>query len=745
MKRFFITITVWLMLVALVVPSFIPTVSAAEKTVGSEADFSSAIRNVSNGDTVKVSGTITFSSNFVWHNADKSIKITGGTLDFSAISELTIGTGVTFDATTVKFKSGGTVFANGKKVAVSESVTVTNSATIYGGKNGGTLDGDTDLTLMSGVYSKIYGGSKGGTINGNTNITVGGKVNEGVDWKNHNGSNNIYGGGNGCVINGDTNLIVGGNALANYIFGGSEGGSSKISGRSNFTFGGNAKAMSLYGASNTVNTGNDVNLIMAGGEVQQVFGGVQGQSLGSTSQKVDVKIRLLGGKITRRVYGGCYNEYELDGGGWEGSHNVFGNIILTFGKNVNITQDYIEYKDTGVLGIKLPIQPDNSLFARSRRQQKAADENAIIIYLAENATDTGSGSAYKKYSGKIGLSLLKPDIDSGVTAFDESHVIYYTSDATSITENCILDSCKHTAKITVSRSATDSVYTGSPIEFAKVTKDGNWKSGATVEGYKNNVMPGNASFSLECAGITLTLDCVIKKKTQSKPTLAKADETYKGKGDGKIYGLSTNMQYSTNKSGPYIDISNTEMDFAPGKYFIRIKGDEVHDVSAAVEITIGAGEKMKITFKADGEQVTVRELEWGEVLTNIPDVPLKDGYVGRWSVTNFTNIQGDKTVVAIYTKEGEEPAVPQEPEDPNEPQEPEENDPNENVPDDNGVENAESERATEDKKPTETDKNTEENREKPIDSESGCGSTVFGGAVVVAAALGFAALRKKED
>ncbi len=58
-----------------------------------------------------------------------------------------------------------------------------------------------------------------------------------------------------------------------------------------------------------------------------------------------------------------------------------------------------------------------------------------------------------------------------------------------------------------------------------------------------------------------------------------------------------------------------------------------------------------VTFKAEGYEDIIKEVGFGETLTDIPAVPKKAGWEETapvWSVTDFTNITSDITVTAIY-------------------------------------------------------------------------------------------------
>lgn len=63
----------------------------------------------------------------------------------------------------------------------------------------------------------------------------------------------------------------------------------------------------------------------------------------------------------------------------------------------------------------------------------------------------------------------------------------------------------------------------------------------------------------------------------------------------------------------------------------------------------------KIIFKAEDDNGTLRTIEtknvtYGNTLTAIPEVPMREGYSGIWNRTSFNNITNDFEVLAIYTK-----------------------------------------------------------------------------------------------
>ncbi len=60
-----------------------------------------------------------------------------------------------------------------------------------------------------------------------------------------------------------------------------------------------------------------------------------------------------------------------------------------------------------------------------------------------------------------------------------------------------------------------------------------------------------------------------------------------------------------------------------------------------------------LTFKVDGEVHTTRTVDYGATLTDVPAVPDKTGYTGRWDVLSFADVIADDEINAVYTPDGE--------------------------------------------------------------------------------------------
>ena len=288
---------------------------------------------------------------------NKTVTITGGTLNLSEISELQLLGNVIFEDMTLVVDSNS-IYANGNELVVSEDVTFdgTVDAIYGGGKSNATWS--TNLTLLSGNYKEIYGGSNSGIIFGDTLVVVGGEVNADIDVADHNLKNRVYGGGYNDLINGNTYVTIKDSAQTSVVYGGGNGTDSNVQGTCHVNVtGGNV--MGYYGGSYQGTVCNTV-VNMTAGKAEQIFGGCE---LASMTGNVDVTI--TGGTISRRIYGGCYNEYT--DGGWKSSHHINGNVYLTIGPNANIN-----YSST---------ESDRGVFGGSRYKSGFSDEKVTLILL----------------------------------------------------------------------------------------------------------------------------------------------------------------------------------------------------------------------------------------------------------------------------------------------------------------------------------------------------------------------------
>ncbi len=345
------------------------------------ASLDYAIAHVNDNKTVRVKDELNVASDATWTAHGKTVTITGDknddadTVDFSGASGLSIGDNVTFTNLNVAFPNY--VYANGNSLKVAADTNVTKAQNIYGGGKG-SISSNTNLELYAGSYDAIFGGCHQGNVSGNTRVVVGGNVNPNATATDHTARNYmLYGGCRRGNVNGNTSVIVRAGAKFDAVYGGGgfedKASAEKVKGSTNVEFAG--KAYSVYGGGR-YGTNADTQVKVVGGEVYQVFGGCEHNSMtGNTN------VQILGGNVHRRIYGGCYNEYDEKTLSWaDTSYQVTGTTSVTIGTKVDLNKE-----------------TDNALCAISR-VNKAENETGVLIF---------QNGLYDQLSGKIhNLTLL---------------------------------------------------------------------------------------------------------------------------------------------------------------------------------------------------------------------------------------------------------------------------------------------------------------------------------------------------
>ena len=590
------------------------------------ATLNKAISLAKSGDTIEVVGTIKYHTgenesghSVVGSSNGKTLTVTGGEIDFTNIKHLSLKEDITFDNITLTFTDSKYLFAWGNDVTINENVTVNGKINVYaGGFQSST--GGTNITLLAGNYASIYGASHEAKyiINGDTNITLGGNVTADVVYggssvvngdthvtvggsadvkticgaggtvngdtyvvvkdnanpnsnpsdNSHNGGGYyIYGNGNGNVT-GSTHVYFMDNAKAGYVVGGTSSTSGSVGGTANvYIMGG--KTYSVYGCGVEVAADSNIsaNIVMTGGEVWQVFGGAESTG-GDSSSKIDgnITIKLLGGTVWRRVFGGSYNEVSLFGR-WSNSHYVNGTITLVIGEKVTL---------------KLNDGSDYGLSAQSRRNGVASDENGVVIYAnstVKNNTKMDNGSA---------------NGDTHQTA----HVYSYALNGNVITQTCSEHS-SHSATATITPAGN--TYTGEAIGISVAYSD-NWEFEKFDITYANNKNAGTATATLAIEGITtFTYNYEIAKLSKKAPSVKALNNMIKG--------LTTEMEYSTDGVS-YVAVTDANMTFDAGVYFVRYAGTENCEKSNAVKVFFGNGISANKVFARPGDTV--------EIIVNMP-------------------------------------------------------------------------------------------------------------------------------
>ena len=146
----------------------------------------------------------------------------------------------------------------------------------------------------------------------------------------------------------------------------------------------------------------------------------------------------------------------------------------------------------------------------------------------------------------------------------------------------------------------------------------------TVNAYLNT---SNYSFSN-----TRTAEYRVLRGTQEAPTLIGHNETFQGKNDAYIEGLTTDMLISSDGGQTYrlLNSSTINDPLPPKTYYVRYKNTANLERSEPTVITLSEGPKMKVTLPESDAQkgytITAdsTELAWGEELTL--SYSLKNGY-----------------------------------------------------------------------------------------------------------------------
>ena len=579
MKRIIsaIILIAMLMTTALMV---LPVSAANEFTVSDKGAFNAVLRaaQVDGADRTIVinAGTTITPDSLNWPDADVTVTVTGGgTLDLSGVGRVNLGCGLTLDNINVIFKNNEYLFANGHPFTITKNANVSYKDTadgdvvfrVYGGANSKDLDGDTYINIQSGIFTYICGGCNGGVVKGNTEVIVGteGNVNNDtlVDWRGdeNSGYRIIGGSGNTGTVEGDISLTVGQYAYADYVIGGNHDGGA-LYGMVNTYFSGYAG--SVYGANvqgeNTQNQDSfcDVNLVILGGGARQVYGASNGGMLGSAQDESNVCVKLLGGEITRRVYGGCYNEWSFV---WNSSYYVVGTVSVIIGSGVtlNLSDDYGE----------------DGVFANSRQATSSGSEEKRVIFVG--------AEAQSKHNSKLEVT---PDYFDSNHNPSTRHIVSYETNGATLTENCTTCGTSHGSVTLSYKDGMDSCfYTGNPVEFAEISYSGDMMCG-TVDNlkYKNNVEVGTATATATIEGIAdISLNFTIADRSGAITPNGDYDQ------EGTI-----DVSYTTDEAYTITIPDAIALGGVGIKYGGQIKIEMVPDVQRIFSLTISSQNGFKV-------------------------------------------------------------------------------------------------------------------------------------------------------
>jgi len=222
-------------------------------------------------------------------------------------------------------------------------------------------------------------------------------------------------------------------------------------------------------------------------------------------------ITLLGGDVSRRVYSGCYNNYELFSG-WETNNFVTGTTTLAVSPDVKLASK------TELCGDN---QTDMGIYAGSRDNKNHAEEESRLIFL---------NGSYSKHSAKIGASgfpsdsyedyIIKATENGMVMGTNTSKTIVITPDSGYFASinNASYDACDYT----LSSPTTDVAFKKNfLINNVTATKGENVANGtADINANNTTALEPNPQFYV-CvyeADSNKLIDCAVSAATTGQKT-----------------------------------------------------------------------------------------------------------------------------------------------------------------------------------------------------------------------------------
>lgn len=376
---------------------FVSELTGSDLADGSAAaplkTLTAALAAASEGDIIVLTDMVSVPKNVVWCT-DKAVTLTGknpatgkitGGLDLTATISMRVCSSAVFENMTFNTieaptinDSANKIFACGNRLVMGEGLSMTNPIDIFGGNTINNSANGTDLTINSGTYRRIYGGGENSPTYGDTHITITG-MNSGYSANDSSTAyydSRIFGGGknSGSGIEGSTYINFSGGTAA-YIVGASS--ASSVSGDTHICISG-GRVMNVYGGTGdktTVHSGNSY-IEMTGGTAESLYGG--SMSIGFSG---NTSVRVTGGEILRRIYGGCYNDFD---GSWKSDYSVSGTTAVIIGPEAELV--------TGG-DLSWDNKANSGIFGGSRTASNPEGETGILIFEQD---------AYSVHGDKIG-------------------------------------------------------------------------------------------------------------------------------------------------------------------------------------------------------------------------------------------------------------------------------------------------------------------------------------------------------
>lgn len=137
------------------------------------------------------------------------------------------------------------------------------------------------------------------------------------------------------------------------------------------------------------------------------------------------------------------------------------------------------------------------------------------------------------------------------------------------------------------------------------------------------------NYKLPQSGKTIKFSIV--KKTVEAPVVSAKDETIRGKNDGGINGLTTEMEYSADGGETWTKVTDPAVELAPGAYQVRYSETDTSKASEPADVTINPGKYLTVTLP-NGEGYTTSSDEADTADKQVYNdtfeftVDIKDGY-----------------------------------------------------------------------------------------------------------------------
>ena len=266
-------------------------------------------------------------------------------------------------------------------------------------------------------------------------------------------------------------------------------------------------------------------------------------------------------------------------------------------------------------------------------------EGTYNLDVAPEYTNAGTSTVYYKVE-KANYNAVTGSADVVITAKDIVNAEITLGEALTYTGS------------ELTRDFTVALLDGIEVDY---TVSGNTGTDAgdyelTINGQGNFTGSKSASWS-------------IAKATQSAPeTPVAVNETIKAKADGKITGVTSDMEYKLEGASEYIAISETEIvNLAAGTYLVRYKENANHLAGADKQLIIADGAMITVSFNSnEGTAVDSITCEYNQAIT-APAEPTKENFVfAGWykdaeclDLWNFGNALTED--ITLYAKWNDKP------------------------------------------------------------------------------------------